>query len=281
MNDRKIKHIHQAEYRPIADLITYSPMPTHRLQHLDPFLFLNHHGYQEYPSNNNGLPFGPHPHRGMETVTFILEGDIMHEDSGGHKEIIGPKGVQYMTAGSGLIHAEVSSPDFKKNGGPLEILQLWLNLPANQKMKQPAYIGKQADEMQEIELGNGASLQLIFGTYDGVKGSFEPSYPIWMGTLFMKSNTTFDREIPASQAIFLYVVRGSIKVGDTEVKARHLVEFEHRGELVSINANEDAIVILGHAEPFHEPIVAQGPFVMNSQAQIQEAYRDYQMGRFS
>ncbi|WP_287059523.1 pirin family protein, partial [Algoriphagus sp.] len=110
---RKIKKIHKSEYRPIADLVTYSPMPTRSLQMIDPFLFLNHHGFQTYPEHNQGLPFGPHPHRGMETVTFILEGDIMHKDSSGHESVIGPGGVQYMTAGKGLIHAEVSSSEFK------------------------------------------------------------------------------------------------------------------------------------------------------------------------
>lgn len=114
---RKIKKIHSAEYRPIADLITYSPLPTRSLHMIDPFLFLNHHGFQTYPPHNNGLPFGPHPHRGMETVTFIVEGDIMHKDSSGHESVIGPGGVQYMTAGKGLIHAEVSSSEFKKEGG--------------------------------------------------------------------------------------------------------------------------------------------------------------------
>lgn len=281
MEKRHIKRLHQAEYRPIADLITYSPMPTHRLKHLDPFLFLNHHGYQEYPSNNNGLPFGPHPHRGMETVTFILQGDIMHEDSGNHREVIGPKGVQYMTAGRGLIHSEVSSPEFKAEGGPLEILQLWLNLPADHKMKAPAYVGKQADEMVELDLGDGSSLQLIFGAFEGVEGSFQPSYPIWMASLFLKPDALFERAVPKEHSIFLYIVRGSISIAGTEVSMRQLVEFEDEGEHVAIQASEDAVVLFGHAKPFHEPIVAQGPFVMNSQEQIQEAYRDYRMGKFA
>ena len=115
---RTIKKIHKAEYRPIADLKTWSPMPTRSLEMIDPFLFLNHHGPQTYTPNNRGLPFGPHPHRGMQTVTFILEGDIMHKDSGGHESVITAGGVQWMVAGRGLIHAEVSSDDFKKNRRP-------------------------------------------------------------------------------------------------------------------------------------------------------------------
>jgi redox-sensitive bicupin YhaK (pirin superfamily) len=107
------------------------------MEGLDPFIFLNHHGPQTYRPQNQGLPFGPHPHRGFETVTFILEGDIMHQDTGGYKSTIAAGGIQWMTAGSGLIHSEVSSGEFKSQGGPLEILQLWLNLPARYKMTPP------------------------------------------------------------------------------------------------------------------------------------------------
>src|SRR5690606_7324252 len=108
--------------------------PTAAVDHIDPFIFLNHHGFQVYPPKNRGLPFGPHPHRGFETVTFILEGDLAHKDSSGASSVINAGGVQWMTAGRGLIHAEVSSEDFLKNGGNLEILQLWVNLPAKYKM---------------------------------------------------------------------------------------------------------------------------------------------------
>jgi len=278
---RTIQTIHPGEYRPIDDLVTYSPMPTRWLNHIDPFLFLNHHGYQEYPANNNGLPFGPHPHRGMETVTFILEGDIVHEDSGGHKEVIGPKGIQYMTAGSGLIHSEVSSEEFKEKGGPLEILQLWLNLPSRLKMTQPRYVGKQHHEMVEVDLGDQSSLQLIFGEWEGTKGSFEPSYPIWMGTLFLSEGSRFERSIPVEDEIFFYVVRGKVEVNGQPVEMRELVQFKHEGEEVNIQASEQAVVILGHAKPFGEPIVAQGPFVMNSEQEIYQAYMDYQQGKFA
>src|SRR3982074_730528 len=129
---RTIKAIHKAVYEPIVDLVTYRVMPTDTIamNALDPFIFLNHHGRQEYLPHNHGLPFGPHPHRGFETVTFILAGDLLHRDSAGHESVIGAGGVQWMTAGRGLIHAELSSPLFMQRGGPLEILQLWVNLPS-------------------------------------------------------------------------------------------------------------------------------------------------------
>ena len=141
MSLRPVRGIHNAVRDDIADLVTRRAMPTASINNIDPFLFLNHHGPQKYSSPNHGLPFGPHPHRGFETVTFILEGDIAHSDTGGHESIIEAGGVQWMTAGSGLVHMETSSEAFKKRGGGMECLQLWVNLPASLKMTKPRYTG--------------------------------------------------------------------------------------------------------------------------------------------
>ena len=135
---RTIRALHEAFRDDIAVLVTRRPLPGPRITALDPFLFLNHHGPQVYPPRNQGLPFGPHPHRGFETVTFILDGELTHLDSGGHASVIYAGGVQWMTAGRGLVHAEISSDAFKARGGPLEILQLWVNLPGRLKMTAPA-----------------------------------------------------------------------------------------------------------------------------------------------
>ena len=278
---RTIKRIHKAENRPIADLVTYSPMPTRSLQQIDPFIFLNHHGFQTYPERNQGLPFGPHPHRGMETVTFILEGDIMHKDSSGHESVIGPGGVQYMTAGRGLIHAEVSSSEFKRKGGDLEILQLWLNLPAAKKMITPNYVGLQKKEIPAFDLDGGkVNVQQLFGNWNGVQGAFKETFPLTMSTIYLEKGGKFEKEIPTEENIFFYIVRGELKVNGEEIQFRNLVEFTNSGEKIAVEALEDAILILGHAKPFNEPMVAQGPFVMNTQQQIYEAYQDYQAGKF-
>jgi len=278
---RPIKKIHKAEYRPIADLVTYSPLPTRSLQQIDPFIFLNHHGFQTYPERNNGLPFGPHPHRGMETVTFILEGDIMHKDSSGHESVIGPGGVQYMTAGRGLIHAEVSSSEFKRKGGDLEILQLWLNLPASKKMITPNYIGLQKENIPVFELDGGKiKVQQLFGEWNGVNGAFKETFPLTMSTIYIEKGGKFEKEIPEIENIFFYIVRGGLQVNGEEIRFRNLVEFANSGEKIEVEALENSILILGHAKPFQEPMVAQGPFVMNTQQQIYEAYQDYQSGKF-
>ncbi|TDQ17517.1 hypothetical protein DFQ04_2171 [Algoriphagus boseongensis] len=278
---KSIKRIHKAEYRPIADLVTYSPLPTRSLQQIDPFIFLNHHGFQTYPEHNHGLPFGPHPHRGMETITFILEGDIMHKDSSGHESVIGPGGVQYMTAGRGLIHAEVSSSQFKKKGGDLEILQLWLNLPASKKMVAPQYVGLQKEEIPSFELdGEKVKVQQLFGESHGTKGAFLGQFPLNMGTYYLEKGGKIEVEIPEEENVFFYIVRGELKVNGEEIRFRNLVEFSNSGSKISVEALEDSVLILGFAKPFNEPMVAQGPFVMNTQKQIYEAYEDYQAGKF-
>lgn len=277
----RIKKVHRGEYRPVADLITYSPMPTASLQHLDPFLFLNHHGPQHYQPHNNGLPFGPHPHRGIETVTFILEGDIVHQDSNGFKSTIEAGGIQWMTAGSGLLHSEVSSEQFKKEGGDLEILQLWLNLPARLKMTKPHYQGLQDEAIPRIKLSEGeAELQLISGDFNGKEGPFPTQTDVFLGTIRAKKGAAIALPVPKGETIFFYIVRGKVEIDGEEIQKLHLVEFDNEDEEpLAFGVEEDATILVGHAKPFREPIVAQGPFVMNSMEEIYQAFDDYQNGR--
>ncbi|HLG03728.1 MAG TPA: pirin family protein [Bacteroidia bacterium] len=277
---RTIKKIHNAVFRPVGDLITWSPLPTPTLAHIDPFLFLNHHGPQHYERNNDGLPFGPHPHRGMETVTFILEGDILHKDSGGHESVIKAGGVQWMTAGKGLIHAEVSTEDFMKNGGDLELLQLWLNLPSRLKKTEPRYLGLQKNQIPAIVLDDGkVQMNLVSGEWEGEQGAFDSLTDISLCTIYFKAGGQLVLNIPLDNNIFFYVIRGRVSVNETDVKERQLVEFEHNAEEMQILSSANSMVLLGYAEPLKEPMVAYGPFVMNSEAEIQEAYDDYRSGK--
>jgi quercetin 2,3-dioxygenase len=278
---RTVKKIHKAEYRPIADLITWSPLPSRSLQQIDPFLFMNHHGPQQYEPDNDGLPFGPHPHRGMETVTFILDGDITHKDSGGHESVITAGGVQWMTAGRGLIHSEVSSETFKKEGGGLEILQLWLNLPARLKMTAPRYKGLRKDEIPAIVTDEGkVTVNLISGDFEGEDGAFETLTDVFLSTVYFKAGGQLVVQVPADNNIFFYVIRGKLIVNDEDVEVRQLAEFNSDGEELQILAPEDSVLLFGYAKPFNEPVVAYGPFVMNTEKEIQEAYADYQQGKF-
>ncbi|MDB5191119.1 MAG: pirin family protein [Segetibacter sp.] len=278
-----IKANHKAVYEPIADLVTYRAMPTSAIpmNALDPFIFLNHHGWQEYKAGNAGLPFGPHPHRGFETVTFILEGDLTHKDSGGGGSTIKEGGVQWMTAGSGLVHAEISSEEFKKTGGPLEILQLWVNLPAKHKMVAPKYVGLQKDDIPTASWDNGnVTAQVISGTLNGVKGKVEPLTDIHLANLTFKTGGKFSISIDNDKTVFLYVVKGEVLINGEDTKMHHIVEFTHEGKMIEMKALTDSIVLFGYATPFREPFVSYGPFVMNTQQEIMQAYEDYNQGKF-
>ena len=168
---KPVVNLHPAYRDDIRDLMTRRPIPGPGLDHLGAFLFLNHHGPQTYAPGNEGLPFGPHPHRGFETVTFILDGMLSHRDSARHESIINAGCVQWMTAGSGLVHSEVSPESFREAGGPLELLQLWVNLPARLKMTTPRYIGRQQSEIPALPADQGrATLNLIAGDWEGHHG---------------------------------------------------------------------------------------------------------------
>ncbi len=278
---RSINKIDEAISAPVADLITFRALPTNSIDHIDPFIFLNHHGYQVYPKNNHGLPFGPHPHRGFETVTFIVHGDLTHKDSGGSESIIRAGGVQWMTAGRGLIHSEVSSQEFKKHGGELELLQLWINLPAKLKMTEPKYVGLQENEIPKVKCDDGkVTIHAVSGNWEGTKGAFNPLVDIQLATINFSQGGIYRTRIDAERNIFLYVIKGTAKVNGSEAKMHQLVEFNNDGSDIEIKAVEESIVLLGHALPFNEPIVAQGPFVMNTPEEIRQAYHDYRSGKF-
>ena len=277
---RNIKKLHKAEYRPMGDLKTWSPLPTRNLQMIDPFIFLNHHGPQVYPPNNNGLPFGPHPHRGMETVTFILDGDITHKDTQGHESVIEAGGVQWMTAGRGLLHAEVSSKKFKEEGGPLEILQLWVNLPKRLKMMQPQYKGLQKDEISIWKNKEETiKAQVVSGNFKGIRGAFDTPTSVDLSLVHFDKDSEVQLEIPKSDNIFFYVINGKLEVNEIEVPELHLAEFSKNSEILNISAKEKSILLLGHAKPFEEKVVFGGPFVMNSEEEIRQAYEDYKSGK--
>ncbi len=280
MTDRKVQRIHPAYRDDIADLVTRRPVPAPDLPQIDPFLFLNHHGPQSYAPNNHGLPFGPHPHRGFETVTFILDGSLAHSDSGGHESVIDAGGVQWMTAGSGLIHAELSPAAFKRAGGPLEILQLWVNLPSRLKMVPPHYVGVQRDAIPTVPLAEGVTAHLISGRLGAVEGPIESLTGVFMSTVELATGAAARLPAPRGRSIFLYVARGSVRIGGIEVPPWHLVSLDDDGDEVAVSSPQGALLLYGHADPIDEPVVSHGPFVMTTREEISQAIRDYQAGKF-
>jgi redox-sensitive bicupin YhaK (pirin superfamily) len=275
---KAIKKISSPIRDDIADLRTVRALPTQHVQHIDPFLFLNHHGHQLYPPHNNGLPFGPHPHRGFETVTFIIQGDISHRDSAGNESVIKAGGIQWMTAGKGVVHEEVSSSEFKEKGGDLEILQLWLNLPARLKMTAPAYIGLQYDEIPHINQ-DGVKINLIAGNWNNHKAALKPLIDVQLMTIEMLTESSLKLEAPEEHNVFFYLVKGEIEVNGESVSSPRLIEFQNQGKEIQLKSETDSYILFGHAQPFKEPIVSYGPFVMNTKEEIIEAIQDYESGK--
>ncbi|WP_395646424.1 pirin family protein [Terricaulis sp.] len=280
MPQRSVRAVHESIRDDIGDLVTRRPLPGARAPQIDPFLFLNHHGPQIYPPHNRGLPFGPHPHRGFETVTFILEGELGHYDSGGHASVIRAGGVQWMTAGSGLIHAELSPPEFKEQGGPMEILQLWVNLPSRLKMSAPAYTGLQRQDIPATGASEGAMLNLIAGKFNGVSGPTNTLSGHFMATVEMKSGARATLPAPRGRNVFFYVARGDVCVAGVDVPHWRLVEFNDDGDEIVVETRDMAFLLYGHGEPINEPVFAHGPFVMTTREEILQAIQDYHAGKF-
>jgi redox-sensitive bicupin YhaK (pirin superfamily) len=278
---KSIQRQHASHRDDIGDLVTRRPLPGPHVEQVDPFLFLNHHGPQVYAPHNRGLPFGPHPHRGFETVTFIVQGELTHKDSGGHESVIRAGGVQWMTAGRGLVHAEISSGEFKERGGPLEILQLWVNLPARLKMTEPRYVGLQAADIPALETGDHLGVvHLVSGEWGGTQGPFHSLTGVFMSMVELAAGGRVRFPGVGTRNVFLYVVRGRIRVGADEAPGHVLVELSGKGDDVEIDAIEDSYLLFGHADAIGEPVVAHGPFVMNTRDEIVAAVRDYQAGKF-
>jgi redox-sensitive bicupin YhaK (pirin superfamily) len=281
MREKILLRRHHAQRDDIGDLMTHRPLPSSGVDLIDPFLFLNHHGPQTYPPHNDGLPFGPHPHRGFETVTFIIDGMLTHRDSAGHESTIGAGGVQWMTAGRGIIHAEVSPAVFRQHGGPLEILQLWVNLPARLKMAAPAYTGLQRADIPAVTLASGAAtMNLVAGEWDGASGPVKSLTDVFMSSIVLRPDARLRLPGLAGRNVLLYVVKGAVQVGRDALEAFQMAELDEEGDTLVLQSNVDTLLLFGHAEPIGEAVVSHGPFVMNTHAEIADAIADYQAGFF-
>lgn len=277
---RTVKGIHEAVNAPVQNLITYRALPTNSVDYIDPFLLLNHHGYQEFFPENKGLPFGPHPHRGFETVTYIMNGSLVHKDNSGSQSTINKGGIQWMTAGSGIIHSEVSTEEFKKEGGEIEILQLWINLPASLKMTKPGYTGKQEDEIPVTRPASDVLIKVISGEWNKTMGAFKSITDVHLAVVELEKDAEWSMFVRPERNIFYYVISGKVLVNGNKARKRELVEFNNDGEKVITHAKEASVLIVGHALPLNEPLVAQGPFVMNTEEEIKQAYEDFRNGKF-
>ena len=205
----------------------------------------------------------------------------MHKDSRGGFSLIKAGGIQWMTAGSGLIHAEISSEKFKAKGGPLEILQLWLNLPKKYKMTRPEYTGLPKRAIPILSWDGGkVTAHIISGNWNGEEAPIHPLTDVHLASIYFKKDGKVNISVPGDQNILLYLVKGALEINDKEAGMHQLVTFEHQEGDIQMKATEDAVILFGYATPLNEPFVAYGPFVMNTKEEIMQAYDDYNKGKF-
>ncbi len=250
---------------------------TQPLQHrLDPFLMLDAFGTDNPDDYIGGFP--DHPHRGFETITYMIAGRMRHRDSAGHEGLLQNGGVQWMTAGRGVIHSELP----EQEDGRMEGFQLWLNLPGRDKMKAPWYRDIQAEEIPEFTTPEGVTARVIAGASHGVGGAVqrETTEPLYLD-LHLDAGSHFRQPLPAGHNAFVYVYRGEARVGDTPVPAQRMAILRNEGDGVVLHADAPARALLIAGRPLAEPIVQYGPFVMNTKEEIIEAVQDFQAGRFA
>jgi redox-sensitive bicupin YhaK (pirin superfamily) len=246
----------------------------------DPFLLLDYAGPHRFGPAEAKRGVGEHPHRGFETVTIVYQGELEHRDSSGSHGTIGPGDVQWMTAASGVVHEEFHSEQFARDGGTLEMVQLWVNLPALQKMSPPRYQGIVDSQIPHVSLPDGAgTARIIAGEFQQVRGPASTFTPINAWDLQLNPNASINLHLHEGHTALVIVQSGTLQVNDTPLKAVELALFKRSGELVTLRAESASRVLVLSGEPLKEPVVGQGPFVMNTREQIREAIADYQAGR--
>jgi redox-sensitive bicupin YhaK (pirin superfamily) len=263
---------------PVRSMFSYS---SHGRQ-LSPFLLLDYAGPAQFTPTGKQRGVGEHPHRGFETVTIVYKGEVAHLDSTGKGGTIGPGDVQWMTAGAGILHEEFHSPNFNQSGGQLEMVQLWVNLPAKDKMAAPGYQAILASDIPSVLLPGGAgSLRVIAGAFEGHRGPANTFTPMNVWDLHLEQGGLAELTLPEGWTTALIVLHGSVQInGEAHAREAQMAVLDRTGQRVSIEANSEAVVLLLAGEPIDEPIVGHGPFVMNTQQEIAQAITDFQSGRF-
>lgn len=247
-----------------------------------PFLLLDRAGPADFPPAVQRRGVGPHPHRGFETVTIVYQGEVAHRDSTGQGGVIGPGEVQWMTAASGIVHEEFHSEAFTRSGGTLDMVQLWVNLPARHKMAKPGYQAIAKDAIPNIDLAAGAgTLRVIAGNYAGHSGPARTSSPLNVWDMRLVADKRVDLPAPEGWNAMLVVLRGTVQVNDVAIaREAQVVSLTRAGSGLSVEANGDAALLLLAGQPLAEPVVGHGPFVMNTREEIVRAIEDYNNGLF-
>lgn len=246
---------------------------------LGPFILMDYAGPQVFEPSDQPRGVDTHPHKGFETVTVVFQGEVEHRDSAGNSGSIGPGDVQWMTAASGILHEEKHSRRFTESGGTLEMAQLWVNLPARYKSEPPGYQTILAHEIPVVQLANG-SVRLIAGDFGSVAGAARTFTPVTLWVVDLTGPGSVELPVEAGQEVGVYVRSGQVGIEDIVATEGKLVWLSEDGEGIHLRADGPAELLILGGEPIREPMVAYGPFVMNTKEEIAEAIRDFQTGKF-
>ena len=283
MKTNSIKRVGRSDFVNMGPIRLRQPLPSQGIDMIDPFILLHHYGPYEINEKSNPFDLGPHPHRGFEPVTFLFQGEQLHRDSLGNESVVKAGDVQWTTAGRGIIHAEGPTKEFVKQGGVIEGIQLWLNLPAEKKMMQPNYQHVKYEDFRVITSVDGkVETRIIAGELNATYGRIGTQTEV---NAFMVEAKTEGKEtitFSDTQQGLLYLLKGKVKVnGETtlELDKNQLIQFHQDGEGFSLVAESDSLLLFLSGKPFNEPVATYGPYVMNNQTELMEAMRDYQMGK--
>jgi redox-sensitive bicupin YhaK (pirin superfamily) len=249
---------------------------------MSPFFLMDYGSKIEFSARKEPRGVGVHPHRGFETVTIAYHGAVAHHDSSGNSGVIYPGDVQWMTAASGILHKEYHEEQYSLNGGPFQMVQLWVNLPAKDKMGKPRYQAIKQADMAHFDLpADGGKIEIIAGNYKGIKGNANTFSPIEVYNARLKKGGEVTFNFPENFNTGFMVIEGSIKINGLETAgADDFVHFSNKGTEITIEALENSVILVLSGEPINEPVAQYGPFLMNTEAEIHQAIEDYNQGRF-
>lgn len=283
---KKLKLLQQNHLRhwvgdgfPVRSIFSYRELP----EEMSPFLLMDYAGPENFPATEARRGVGEHPHRGFETVTIVYDGEVEHKDSSGGGGQIGPGDVQWMTAARGIIHEEYHGRNYAKKGGPFEMIQLWVNLPKKDKMSPPGYQNILDGQIPRVELADQAGfVRVIAGEYSGKRGPARTFSPINVWDVRVKKGKTVRFDVQEGYTTALFVLKGKLALPTDEiVEEADLALLEREGTEVVFTAKEETTLLFLNGQPLNEPVVGYGPFVMNTEAEIRQAYRDFHSGNFA
>ena len=278
-----IKIIGTSDFVNMGPIQLRQPIPTKEIENIDPFILLHHYGPYAIDEKNNPFDLGPHPHRGFEPITFLIQGEQLHRDSLGNESIVKAGDVQWTTAGRGIIHAEGPTKEFVQKGGTLEGIQLWLNLPASKKMIQPNYQHVRHEDFNVITSKDGKfEIRVVAGDLEGENGKILTQTAVNAYIIDAEKGGKYTVPVNIKHQSVIYLLSGNVNINgevDLSLDQNQLVEFNQDGNKFSIESNAKSKLLFLSGVPLNEKVKTYGPYVMNTQTEIMEAMRDYQMGK--